>query len=151
MSREDLYDLIDGMRDSEKLSIFREYCDAYGSYDDMIYDNDEVDINEVFAEYDPYAILTNAYFGSYNPNVNYFCFDGYGNIKCFNKIDGADSPFYLDEIVDFIIDNDNDLGNSDIRDLLDSIDEDFDESLKRRTTRRKIKSERLTRKRRNKR
>ena len=52
----------------------------------------------------------------------------------FNNVHSDESPFYAEELADFIIDNENALENSDIEDLLDEYNESnggFEESVRR--------------------
>lgn len=74
-----------------------EELDSYNGYlnDDRYYNMDE--LNELFAGYEPIELLNRAYFGydadnyitdaheekhynSFNPNRDYFTFNGYGNL-----------------------------------------------------------------------
>ena len=138
MTREELYDslvsLLNGMSNEEAKGIYNEYCSEYGSMDDYIYDNDEWDLNEYFGDDSPYEVLCRTGYGDYSISHDYFRMDGYGNVRSFNNIHSDVSPFYADELADYIIDNENALGNSDIEDLLDEYNEsngDFEESIKR--------------------
>lgn len=144
MSRDELYEalvsLLNSMSNEDARAVFNEYCSEYGSFEDYIYDNGEYDLNEYFGEDSPYEILCRTGYGDYSISHDYFRTDGYGNVRSFNNIHSADSPFYADELADYIIDKETSLGNSDIEDLLDEYNEsngDFEESVRRTTKRSK--------------
>lgn len=138
MTREELYDalvgLLNGMSNKDAVAIYNTYCIECGSMDDYIWENDEYEINEYFGDDSPYEVLCRTGYGDYHISHDYFRMDGYGNVRSFNNIHSDVSPFYADELADFIIDNDNSLDNSDVETLLDKYresNEDFEESLKR--------------------
>lgn len=153
MTKEELYDalvsLLNGMSNEEARGIYNEYCSENGSMDDYIYDNDEYDLNEYFGDDSPYEVLCRTGYGDYSISHDYFIVDGYGNLRSFNNIHSDKSPFYADELADYIIDNEDALGNSDVEDLLDEYnesDDDFEESVRR--PRRRINKESIRRNRR---
>ena len=113
----------------------------------------------IFGDDSPYEVLCRAGYGDYSISHDYFRMDGYGNLRSFNGIHSDASPFYADELADYIIDNEDALGNSDIEDLLDEYnesnddedeeDDDFEESLRRTPRRsRRINKESIRRPRR---
>ena len=82
-------------------------------YDDQIYPMEE--LNEIFQSTEPEEILKRAFYGydepykngdpsrPFNPNRNYFYFNGYGNLV---SIDEKDYTDYLDnDFIQDIIDN----------------------------------------------
>ena len=89
-------------------------------YEDKIFSMDELD--EVLQDIEPSELLRRAFFGydepyekckqhyPFNPNRNYFYFNGYGNLVSTDEVDYSD---YLDEdFVQEIIDNEADLSLS---------------------------------------
>ena len=133
--RDELISIIDGLEESELLDVYNEYCDETNGYDDTVYWNDEEELDMVFNEQSPYYVLCRAYYGEYRLGDRFFKFDGYGNLRSFNVLS---EEIFLDELVDWILDNDTDLGNGEIRELLDSSG-DFEESIHR--PRRRINKE----------
>ena len=112
-------DLLENMSESQLYTIVNEYFDKTNYYDDRIYDMDE--FNEIMSGMSPSDIATKIFYGDFRPNDNYFRFDGYANLQSFDYIsDEVD----LEEIADYIIDNDEDFDNSDIREILDEEDEE---------------------------
>ena len=101
--------------------IHREYCDAVNAYDDVIYNM--YDFDEIMNGQTPEWIANRIYFGDYNPNAEYFTFNGYGNVESIFKYQLTD---YIDieEIAAYIDDNDNALYDDEIQEILDEIEED---------------------------
>ena len=65
---------------------FNEIMNELGYYDNMIFDMGEIDEHFV----SPFDALQSAYFGSFNPNHDYFVYDGYGNIETIHERDLGD-------------------------------------------------------------
>ena len=150
MSRDELYEalvgLLNGMSNEDARAVYNTYCSEYGYMDDYIWDNDEYDLNEYFGDDSPYEVLCRTGYGDYSISHDYFRTDGYGNVRSFNNVHSDVSPFYADELADWIIDNENSLDNAEIQDLLDEYnesedEEEFGESLKRKRPTRKLRVE----------
>lgn len=109
--------LINDLTDNDIFEIWNEYAQK-NNYDEF-FSMDEFD--EIMERNSPTDIANSIYFGEYNPNDNYFQFDGYGNIKTTSNIEE-----FVDygELAEYIFDNDDDLGNNDLRDFLDEEDEE---------------------------
>ena len=104
-------------------------------YDDQIYPMEQ--LNELFQGTEPLELLQRAFYGydepykngdpsrPFNPNRNYFYFNGYGNLVSINEKDYSD---YLDiAFIQDIIDNRYNLSLSDgAEDIIDDY-EDEDE------------------------
>lgn len=117
--KEKIREIIERMSARELINLHNEYCCA-NYYDDDIMDM--CTINERLSGKEPMEILDMVFYGNFNPNDSYFRFDGNENLE------SCDYPEYdwidIDEIVDYIIDNDEDFDIDEIRDALDEIDED---------------------------
>lgn len=132
---ERIMDVLKEMDDSELVSIWNEYCYATNHYDDEILDAYRMEewINN---SGDAMNILNRFYFGhddydengSANPNRNYFTFNGYGNIISFDYIYNSSSNefnyIYVNDLIDYIIENEDPLYNDDIQDILDDAEDD---------------------------
>ena len=82
------------------------------------------EFDEIMDGMPPWNIATKIFYGDFRPNDNYFKFDGYANLESFDYIsDEVD----LEEIADYIVDNDEDFDNSDIREILGEDDEEDEE------------------------
>ena len=80
--------------DIEKIA--RELNSYDGSYDDVVaYELNEYEFNDLFGGMKPMDIVNHAYYGNYNPNHDYFRFDGYGNLNTLTERD------YYEELTDY--------------------------------------------------
>jgi hypothetical protein len=97
------------------MTLHNEYCDNMSYSDDMIYDNDAYTVNEFFTN--SFEALKSMFYGSYNPNEDFFKFDGYGNLESIDKNDILDfidikgiiyniceDPYKYLDYVDFLTD-----------------------------------------------
>ena len=75
--------LINDLTDNDIFEMWNEY--AQKNYYDEIFSIDDFD--EIMERNSPTDIANSIYFGEYNPNDNYFQFDGYGNIKTTSNIE----------------------------------------------------------------
>ena len=114
--------LLENTNESQLYIIANEYFDKTDYYDDRIYDMEEFD--EIMDGMSPWNIATKIFYGDFRPNDNYFRFDGCANLESFDYIsDEVD----LEEIADYIVDNDEDFDDSDIREILDEENEEEEE------------------------
>lgn len=112
---------LEEMDNDALISLHREYSDAVSAYDDVIYSM--WDFDEIMNGQTPEWIANRVYFGDYNPNAEYFTFDGYGNIQSifnYNLRDYID----VDEIAHYIDNNDNALYNDEIQEIIDEWEDD---------------------------
>jgi hypothetical protein len=79
-------------------------------------------INRFFYGSDDYSTE-----GSANPNRDYFTFNGYGNVISFDYIYNSYTDEFnhidIDDLIDYIIENQNSFYNDDIQEVLDEIEE----------------------------
>lgn len=120
MLEERLTNYIEGMTISEQFSIFREYCECIGYYDDCPEYTENID--DYYYGMKPTEIIRR--YGDVNLDWDYYYIDGYGD-AC--EWDGIETNSSIEEVVDYIINNDNDLGNADIRDILEEEVEEEEE------------------------
>lgn len=119
--REKIIDLIQEMDTSEQVYLHNEYCYATNNYDDEIFTIDQLD--ELCSGQDAFWVACRCFYGDFKPSAEYIKFNGYGN---FQSIYQFEIPDYIDEneIATYILDNDIDFENSDIRYILDDIEEE---------------------------
>ena len=111
---------LDSLSDSEKVDIWNEYADAVNNPDDRIYNMDEFD--EIFSNTKPWEIARACFYSRrFNPSDSRTWFNGYGNTESADYISDHDdrSPIDLDEVAEYIVSNDDELFNGDIRAILD--------------------------------
>lgn len=102
---------------NQLLTIYNEYAEQ--NYYDTIYDMDDFD--EIMDNTAPSDIASKIFYGDFRPNDYYFTFDGCGKLK------SSDYPTdFIDytDLANYIFDNDDDLGDDDLRDFLDEEDDE---------------------------
>lgn len=113
------------MSDSSLQICHNNYCIETG-YEDIIYENDEYNINEQFDT--PFDVLRNIQ--SYNLSDNYFYFHN-GNLVSFNYLTGDDSPITFSELAQWIVDNELynvfDIEVTTLDDMLASIEDNIND------------------------
>ena len=115
--------IIEEMDDGDKIALWNESCCEYGCYDDEIFEMQEFD--ELMSGETPSEIAGRIFYGGgFNPNHDYFAFDGYGNIVSFDFTDDDGSPFYIDDLVGRIVRNENAFGNDEIAAVLNGEDDE---------------------------
>lgn len=75
---------------------FNMFMDEMGYYDNMVFDMGEID--EHFQS--PSDALRSAYFGSFNPNDDFFTYNGYGNLETIHE---RDLDYYMEDFESDII------------------------------------------------
>lgn len=111
---------LDTLDDGEKVNIWNDYTEATNNTDDQIYNMDEFD--ELFSDTKPWEIARACFYSRrFNPSDNWFWFNGYGNVESADYISDRDdrSPIDLDEVAEYIVSNNDELFNDDIRAILD--------------------------------
>ena len=90
----------ENLSDSEKISLWNEYCQEQGN-EDEIYDFDD-EFFEIFFYNKPMEAARAASFGDVNWSDDFISFDGYGNLKSL-----SDATHAIDEtaLIDWMIEN----------------------------------------------
>ena len=93
---------LEGYDTEVMVNIYNQYADAMRY--ERINDNDEHTINDLYSS--PYDALLAASYGDYNPNHDYFVYDGYNNLSSFNFADDDNSPIDISELAQWLINED---------------------------------------------
>ena len=122
--REELVELLADMEIWKVVAIHNEYCEKNNMFDDYIYDMGYFE--EDFRDTAPMDLVKKVFNGDFNPNDDYYRYDWRDNLE------SAKNPIAMDwidkdDIIEYIIDNDDALRNDDIRDLLDEIEAENEE------------------------
>ena len=120
--RDELLELINDMDDRDAIYIWNEYCREINDDISEIYSIDDFD--EMNEGQSPLDIARSIFYGDFRPVDDFFGFNGYGNYVSFNSLSDKNARYYPEDLVDYIIDNDEAFGDDDIRELLDSANED---------------------------
>ena len=122
--RDEVLEMLRDMDDYELVAIHNEYCDEVNYVDDRIYSMGEFDELYCMDGKSPLDVIRDAFNGSFNPNDDWFRWNGYGNLE---STDRPEDWMDLDDIADYIVENDEDFDNDDLRDLMDEIEEENEE------------------------
>lgn len=119
---ETIKNIIEDMDTSDAVAIHNEYCYETNDYDDEIIDMERFD--EICEGMTPIDIANHIFYGDFNPNHNYFRYDGYAN---FESTDYPTDWIYPGDIAREVVDHEKSFGNDEIQEEIDSWREDEDE------------------------
>lgn len=114
-----IVDFINGMSVEEKIALHNAYCDAANCMDDCIYTMDEME--EVLDGVDKWELVRMIQFGKFDCTKDFWGFNRYGNLVSYNA---WELPIYAEDIADYILSEEDSLGNDEIQDILDEEDND---------------------------
>ena len=117
--REKLVDFINGMGVEEKIALHNTYCDAANCMDDCIYAMDEME--DVLDGVGKWELVRMVQFGDFDFTKEFWSSNGYGNLVSYNA---WELPIYAEDIADYILSEEDSLGNDEIQEMLDEEDED---------------------------
>ena len=118
--RELIEELVENLSNDDLIYLHRNYLDEVNGYYE-IYSSDEFD--EIMNGRAPEWIAHRIFYGDYNPAAPYFKFNGYGNIQSIFEFELTEY-IEIDEIVAYIIENENALYNDEIQAILDDTTEE---------------------------
>ena len=114
--------IIDNMSDSDAVALHNEYCYETNDYDDEIIEMERFD--EICDGMTPSEIARSIVYGDFNPNHDYFHFNGYGNLESTN--DPTDW-IYPGDIAREVVDREKSFENDEIQEEIDSWSEEDSE------------------------
>ena len=114
--------IIEDMDDSDAIALHNEYCYETSNYDDEIIKMERFD--EICEGMTPSDIARSIFYGHFNPNHNYFHFNGYGD---FESTDHPTNWIYPRDISREVVDSECSFENDEIQEEIDSWSEDEDE------------------------
>ena len=117
--KQKLVDYINGMGIEEKIALHNTYCDAANCMDDCIYAMD--DMEEILDGVDKWELIRMIRFGNFDFMKEFWGFNGYGNLVSYNA---WELPIYAEDIADYILSEEDSLGNDEIQEILDTEDKD---------------------------
>lgn len=120
--RNGIREAVESMNDSDLVNAWNEVCENENYMDDYIWFNDP---DELLSGRTPSEVLSDIG-DSYDTNDEYAVWTIYG-LNSFNYTSDSNCPIDIDMIVDYIIDNEEDFGDSDIEELLDQWSEEEEE------------------------
>ena len=102
---ERFFEMTENLSDSELVQLYNEYASNVGC--EWIYHTDE--FNEMCAEFEPIDIVMKMRFGSFNPNYDYWTFDGYANFESIERVREYLDDYYLSDLCDWYEQNESTL------------------------------------------
>ena len=112
----ELVDYINSLDDDDLIELHNRYCEAAGCEDDRIYSMYELD--EILEGRTPTDILCMGFYGDFRPQHDFFWFNGYGNLESADHTN--DMPIYASDIANYILSEEDSLGNDEIQEILDA-------------------------------
>lgn len=97
----------------EAVQLHNERCDRIYDYDNVIYAME--DFEDVTTGIGKYELVRMVCYGEFNPNHDFFRFNAYGNLESTSFPADWIDP---EEIAQYCVSENEDLGNDDIRELL---------------------------------
>ena len=119
---EAIKNIIEGMDESDAVALHNEWCYETNNYDDEIIDMERFD--EICEGMTPINIANHIFYGDFNPNHEYFHYDGYGNFESTNY---PTDWIYPGDIARKVVDREESFRNDEIQEEIDSWSEDDDE------------------------
>ena len=114
--------IIEDMDTSDAVSLHNEYCYETNNYDDEIIEMERFD--EICDGMKPLEIATKIFYGDFNPNHDYFRYNGYAN---FESTDYPTDWIYPSDIAREVVDRGCAFENNEIQEEIDSWNESDDE------------------------
>lgn len=112
--RERLIEYINtGCNANEQIAIHNAYCTECNCMDDYIYSM--FDFNELLNYSEPIDLACMVAYGDFNPGHDWFGFDGRGNLVSYYA---WELPIFASDIADYILSEENSLGNDEIENIL---------------------------------
>ena len=119
---EAIKNIIACMGESDAVALHNEYCYETNDYDDEIIEMERFD--ELCEGMTPSDIANHIFYGDFNPNHDYFHFNGYGNFESTNY---PTDWIYPGDIAREVVDRECAFENDEIQEKIDSWSEDEDE------------------------
>lgn len=110
------------MGESGAVALHNEWCYETDNYDDEIIEMERFD--EICEGMTPSDIARSIFYGDFNPNHEYFRFNGYGN---FESTSFPANWIYPNDIAIDVVDSEKSFENDEIQEEIDSWNEDEDE------------------------
>lgn len=116
----EIKEYLENLSDEELMLLWNEYS-SKNCCDGEVYYMEELD--EICESMNPTDLANKIFYGDFNPCDDYFVFNGYANLESSDYIKDLIS---VDDLAQFIYDNDDDLNDDDLRDFLDEEEDEED-------------------------
>ena len=109
-------EVVEDFKEDKLVELWNEFCNK-NYYEEVIYYLSDYEINDLFSNKTPAELIRMG--SNLDLDNKYFYF----HLNELNTTDNIFDVVDIDELVDYIVDNDNDCNDTDIRDLLDELEE----------------------------
>jgi hypothetical protein len=109
--KNELATIIINMDSEDIFQLNNSYCYANNCFDDLLYELDDNNINEIMEGKEPIEIIRMTAYGDFNYANDYFRFDGYGNLQSLNYLTSENLPDFIENVIDTIIENPDEFEN----------------------------------------
>ena len=113
---ENIKEVVEDFKENKLVGLWNEFCNK-NYYEEVIYYLSDDEINDLFSNKTPAELIRMG--SNVNLDNKYFYF----HLNELNTTDNIFDVVDIDELVDYIIDNDDDCNDTDIRYLLDELEE----------------------------
>ena len=113
---ENIREVVEYFKEGKLVELWNEFCNK-NYYEEVIYYLSDDEINDFFSNKTPAELIRIG--KDVDLDNKYFYF----HLSELNTTDNVFDVVDIDELVDYIIDNDNDCNDTDIRNLLDELEE----------------------------
>ena len=113
---ENIKEVVEYFKENKLVELWNEFCNK-NYYEEVIYYLSDDEINDFFSNKTPAELIRMG--SNVDLDNKYFYF----HLDELNTTDNVFDVVDIGELVDYIIDNDNDCNDTDIRDLLDELEE----------------------------
>ena len=113
---ENIRAVVEDFKEGKLVELWNEFCNK-NCYKEVIYYLSDDEINDFFSNKTPAELIRMG--SNLDLDNKYFYF----HLNELNSTDNVFDVVDIDKLVDYIIDNDNDCNDTDIRDLLDELEE----------------------------
>ena len=115
---ENIREVVEDFKENKLVELWNEFCNE-NYYEEVIYYLSDDEINDFFSNKNKTPAELIRMGSNVDLDNKYFYF----HLGELNTTDNIFDVVDIDELVDYIIDNDNDCNDTDIRDLLDELEE----------------------------
>lgn len=97
--QEKIFQALENLNESDKLALWNDYATEQAP-DDYIYTVDDLDFNELFTS--AQAAVDAVLHGDFSSMDEYCSFDGYENLRSFDDLEDAYSPYDEDVLAEYL-------------------------------------------------
>lgn len=116
-----LREVLENLEEWTLIGVWNEYCDAESYYDDRIYSM--ADFDDLLSGCSPTEVVE-AINSNFSTADNWCRYTVYG----WESFDYLDDVIDMDDLIDYILDNETSLGNADIQEFLDEEETEEEEN-----------------------